>query len=187
MGISELDLLGHVATALGLTYAIGFERQLRGSVAGDRTFAVVGTSAAAITAVTHASSPQAIAGIVTGIGFIGGGVVFRGRSGPVHGVTTAATILAAAAVGIVVGYGYLLLGLLLAAGLLLLLEIPQIPLLRAIDARTYADRCVTTPTWRRGTRGSGGSRVGPIRPGPMLLRSRDRPVLSLTFAFVNKG
>lgn len=144
MGTSELDLLGHVATALGLTYAIGFERQLRGSVAGDRTFAVVGTSAAAITAVTHASSPQAIAGIVTGIGFIGGGVVFRGRSGPVHGVTTAATILAAAAVGIVVGYGYLLLGL-LAAGLLLLLEIPQIPLLRAIDARTYADRVRNDP------------------------------------------
>ena len=141
----QLDTLANVATAFGLSYVLGFERQLRGSVAGDRTFALVGTSAAAITSVVHTTSPQAIAGIVTGIGFIGGGVVFRLRAGAVHGVTTAATILAAAAIGIVVGYGELLLGLIVTAAILLLLEIPEIPLLRFVDARTYMGRANRDP------------------------------------------
>ena len=140
MGSSEFHLLANVAVGFGLTYALGFERQLRGSLAGDRTFALVGTAAAAITAVVHTTSPQAIAGIVTGIGFIGAGVVFRGRGGLVHGITTAATILMASAIGIVVGYGDLLLGLIVSAGILVLLEIPHLPFLRAVDARTYADR-----------------------------------------------
>jgi putative Mg2+ transporter-C (MgtC) family protein len=135
--VPALQLLEHVGTGFGLSYALGFERQLRGSVAGNRTFALVGTSAAAITAVAHTSSPQAIAGIVTGIGFIGAGVVFRGRTGSLHGVTTAATILAAAAIGIVVGYGYQLAALIVTFALLVVLEIPHIPPLRFIDARTY--------------------------------------------------
>jgi putative Mg2+ transporter-C (MgtC) family protein len=130
-------MLANVAVGFGLSYALGFERQLRGSVAGDRTFALVGTSAAAITVVAHSTSPQAIAGIVTGIGFIGGGVVFKLRTGSVHGVTTAATILAAAAIGIVAGFGDLLLALIMTAVILLLLEIPSIPLLKFVDARTY--------------------------------------------------
>ncbi len=99
VGALQLDTLANVATGFGLSYVLGFERQLRGSVAGDRTFALVGTSAAAIAAVAHTTSPQAIAGIVTGIGFIGGGVVFKMRTGSVHRVTTPATILAAAAIG----------------------------------------------------------------------------------------
>jgi putative Mg2+ transporter-C (MgtC) family protein len=135
--VPAIQLLEHIGTGFGLSYALGFERQLRGSVAGNRTFALVGTSAAAITVVTHTTSPQAIAGIVTGIGFIGAGVVFRGRTGSLHGVTTAATILAAAAIGIVVGYGYQLAALVVTAALLVLLEIPHIPPLRLIDARTY--------------------------------------------------
>jgi putative Mg2+ transporter-C (MgtC) family protein len=136
--IDNLDVLARVGTAFGLSYVLGFERQLRGSVAGDRTFALVGTSAAAITAVAAGSSPQAIAGVVTGIGFIGAGVVFKGRTGP-HGITTAATILAAAAIGIVAGYGYLLVGLAVAAATLLVLEIPSLPILRFLDARTFED------------------------------------------------
>jgi putative Mg2+ transporter-C (MgtC) family protein len=145
VGALQLDTLANVATGFGLSYVLGFERQLRGSVAGDRTFALVGTSAAAITAVAHTTSPQAIAGIVTGIGFIGGGVVFKMRTGSVHGVTTAATILAAAAIGIVTGYGDLVLGVIITAALLLLLEIPQIPLLRFVDARTYMGRARRDP------------------------------------------
>jgi putative Mg2+ transporter-C (MgtC) family protein len=141
----QIDVLANVAAGFGLTYALGFERQLRGSVAGDRTFALVGTSAAAITALAHTTSPQAIAGIVTGIGFIGGGVVFKLRTGSVHGVTTAATILAAAAIGIVAGYGDLLLAVIVTAALLLLLEMPQIPLLRFLDARTYMSHARPDP------------------------------------------
>jgi putative Mg2+ transporter-C (MgtC) family protein len=143
--VTEVALLARVGTGIGLSYALGFERQLRGAIAGDRTFSLVGASAAAITAVAASSSPQAIAGVVTGIGFIGAGVVFRGRSGVVHGVTTAATLFAAAAIGIVVGEGHLWLGAVVAASILLILELPHVPGLKVLDARRYADRFANDP------------------------------------------
>jgi len=70
---ADLALLARVAVGFALAYILGFERQIRGSPAGNRTFAMVGAAATAITAVAAKSSPQAIAGVVTGIGFIGGG------------------------------------------------------------------------------------------------------------------
>src|SRR5207244_6408548 len=111
-------------------------RQLRGAPAGSRTFALVGASSAAITAVAARTSPQAVAGVVTGIGFIGGGVVFHGEGGLIRGVTTAASIFASAAIGLVVGYGHLVLGVVTAAGLLVTLELPHLPGLRALDLST---------------------------------------------------
>jgi putative Mg2+ transporter-C (MgtC) family protein len=137
---SDLALLARIVLGFALAYMFGFERELRGSVAGDRTFAMVGAAVAAITSVAAKSSPQAIAGAVTGIGFIGGGVVFRGQMGAVKGVTTAATIFAAAAIGVVVGFGHLLLAVIVTALLLLTLEIQHIPFLRWLDARSYAER-----------------------------------------------
>ena len=71
MAPTDLQVLERVAVGFALAYVFGFERQLRGSQAGDRTFAMIGASAAAITAVASTSSPQAIAGVVTGVGFIG--------------------------------------------------------------------------------------------------------------------
>ena len=109
MSEAELALLARVAVGFALGFIVGFERQLRGSPAGDRTFALVGSGSAAITAVSAHSSPQAIAGVVTGVGFIGGAVVLHRQGGPViTGITTAATIFAAAAIGIVVGFGHLI-------------------------------------------------------------------------------
>jgi putative Mg2+ transporter-C (MgtC) family protein len=127
----------HILVAFALSFAIGFEREIRGAPAGDRTFALVGTGAAAITAVAHVSSPQAIAGIITGIGFIGGGLVFRGDEGMLKGVTSAATIFAVAAIGVVAGYGELLLASGVALLVLVDLEIRQLPLLKRLDARRY--------------------------------------------------
>jgi putative Mg2+ transporter-C (MgtC) family protein len=140
MAHADLALLVRILVGFGLAYAFGFERQLRGSAAGDRTFAMVGAAAAAITSIVYKSSPQAVAGVVTGIGFIGGGVVFRGQMGMVRGVTTAATIFATAAVGVVVGYGHLLLAAITTALLLLTLEIQHIPFLRWLDAKNYEER-----------------------------------------------
>jgi putative Mg2+ transporter-C (MgtC) family protein len=136
--VSDLQLLARVGIGFGLSYVVGFERQLRGSIAGDRTFAVVGTAATAVTAVASVNAPQAVAGVLTGIGFIGAGVVFRGRFGSIHGVTTAATLFGVAGMGIVLGYGYLLGGVAIVLAILFVLELPNIPWLRRIDARTYA-------------------------------------------------
>jgi putative Mg2+ transporter-C (MgtC) family protein len=154
--VSNLQLLARVGVGFGLSYVLGFERQLRGSVAGDRTFAVVGTAATAVTAVAAANSPQAVAGVLTGIGFIGAGVVFKGRTGSVHGITTAAALFAVAGMGIVTGYGYLVPAVVIAAALLAVLELPSLPMLKRIDARTYAaqfrdDPDLTAPDRSAGT------------------------------------
>jgi putative Mg2+ transporter-C (MgtC) family protein len=136
----DLGLLGRILVGFALAYAFGFERQLRGSPAGDRTFALVGAASTAITAVAAPTSPQTVAGVVTGIGFIGGGVVFHGAAGLVRGLTSAAAIFGVAGIGIVVGYGHTVLGVILAAILLFVLEIPHAPFLRWMDARTYSQR-----------------------------------------------
>jgi putative Mg2+ transporter-C (MgtC) family protein len=83
------------------------------------------------------SSPQALAGVITGIGFIGAGVVVHGQNEFIRGVTTAAAIFATAGIGVVVGTGHLLLGAATAFGVLLVLEIRNVPVLRRLDARRY--------------------------------------------------
>jgi putative Mg2+ transporter-C (MgtC) family protein len=138
---AELALLARVAVGFALGFIVGFERQVRGSPAGDRTFALVGAASAAITAVSAHFSPQAIAGVVTGVGFIGGAVVLHRQGGAViTGITTAATIFAAAAIGIVVGFGHLILGAITAVAVLVLLELQHIPGLKRLDAANYENR-----------------------------------------------
>lgn len=136
----EPALLARVALGFLLAFLIGFERELRGSPAGDRTFALVGTGTAAIAAVALRSSPQAVAGAITGIGFLGAGVVFHGEGGLVRGLTTAAAIFATAAIGLVVGSGRLILGTLTTAMVLVTLELRYLPGIRLLDGRRYASR-----------------------------------------------
>jgi len=136
----EAVLLWHILLAFMLSFAIGFEREIRGAPAGDRTYSLVGTGAAAITAVTIGPAPQAIAGIVTGIGFIGAGFVIHSQLGMLKGITSAATIFAVAAIGIVAGAGHAWLAVVLAALVLIDLELRQIPILRNLDSRRYVDR-----------------------------------------------
>ena len=131
-------MFAHIALAFGLSFVIGFERELRGAPVGDRTYALVGTGAAAVTAVTLISSPQAIAGVITGIGFIGAGLVFRGDEGMLKGMTSAATIFAVAAIGIVAGTGRLMLATGVAGLVLIDLELRFIPGLKVLDSRRYA-------------------------------------------------
>jgi len=136
----EAVLLWHIVVAFMLSFAVGFEREIRGAPAGDRTYSLVGTGAAAITAVTIGPAPQAIAGIVTGIGFIGAGFVIQGDMGTLKGITSAATIFAVAAIGIVAGAGHAWLAAAMTALVLIDLELRQIPMVRRLDSRRYVDR-----------------------------------------------
>jgi putative Mg2+ transporter-C (MgtC) family protein len=164
--VSDLQLLARVGVGFGLSYMLGFERQLRGAIAGDRTFAVVGTAATAVTAVAAVNAPQAVAGVLTGIGFIGAGVVFKGRTGSVHGITTAAALFAVAGMGIVTGYGYLVPAVVIAAVLLAVLELPNLPLLRRIDARTYATQFLNDPDLAARDNSAEADRPPPPAPPP---------------------
>jgi putative Mg2+ transporter-C (MgtC) family protein len=138
--VNHADVLLFYRIAVGalLSFVLGFEREVRGAPAGDRTYSLVGVAAAAVTAVTIHSSPQAVAGVLTGIGFVGAALVFRSAGGMLRGVTSAATIFAVAAIGIVAGAGHLVLAVLTTAFVLLVLELRHIPVLRLLDSRRYA-------------------------------------------------
>jgi putative Mg2+ transporter-C (MgtC) family protein len=118
--IPAADELHHallLGVALVLSAAIGLERQLRAKSAGLRTHTLVGVGAAlfmlvskfGFADVTNGSSvvldPSRVAAqIVSGIGFIGGGLIFVRRDA-VRGLTTAATIWLTAGVGMAAGAG----------------------------------------------------------------------------------
>jgi putative Mg2+ transporter-C (MgtC) family protein len=90
---------------------VGNERERRAKPAGLRTMALVALGSCVFTLVGYAftsnsgDSGRVAAQIVTGIGFLGAGVLIRG-SGGVHGTTTAATIWVVAAIGMTIGAGY---------------------------------------------------------------------------------
>ncbi|XTR53156.1 MgtC/SapB family protein [Pseudarthrobacter sp. So.54] len=103
---------------------IGIERQVRQKSAGYRTHVLVGLGSCAFTLVSaygfaFVREPGAVldpsriaAQIVSGIGFLGAGVIFKGRD-VVRGLTTAATIWVSAAVGMACGAGMVSLGVVL--------------------------------------------------------------------------
>lgn len=114
---SEWDLLWRLAVALLLSSAIGLEREMRQKSAGLRTHSLVGLGAALFVLVsTYGFSdvldqnhvvldPSRVAAqIVSGIGFIGGGLIFVRRDS-VRGLTTAAGVWVTAAVGTAAGAG----------------------------------------------------------------------------------
>lgn len=144
MWAHDLALFGRIALAAGLGFAVGWEREVRGHPAGSRTFALVASGAAGFTAIAIDAFPytaeKLIAGIVTGIGFIGAGVVLRDSGGHVRGLTTAAAIWSVASVGVIAGAARFVLAILVAALFLVVLELPSVPILKLIDPARWAHR-----------------------------------------------
>ena len=109
IGLNEIIRLLFAVFIGGL---IGIERELHYKAAGFRTMMLICVGAALFTMfsirIGGPSDPARIAAqIVTGVGFIGAGVILH-EKGEVRGITTAASIWAAAALGIGIGAGYLL-------------------------------------------------------------------------------
>ena len=102
----------HLGTAMLCGGAIGLERQLRGKPLGMRTSTLICVGTVMLVALgasfspEHADPTRVLGQIVTGIGFIGGGVILS-REGRVLGLTTAAVIWLEAALGCLIGLGYL--------------------------------------------------------------------------------
>lgn len=139
----DLTLLLRIGVAALLAFAVGWEREFRGSAAGDRTFALVSLGAAAFTAVGvenfPATAEKVMAGVVTGVGFLGGGMILQDRGG-VRGLTTAAAIWATAAIGMLAGVGELLVATAVSALIILILELPFLPIIGVLDARRWRGR-----------------------------------------------
>jgi putative Mg2+ transporter-C (MgtC) family protein len=106
----ELELFAKVLIAGLLGFIVGLERELMGSPAGERTFSLVSIGSALFTALSFdvfgapsGNDPGRVAAnILTGVGFLGGGMILK-EGGTVRGLTTAAGIWAVAAVGMAVG------------------------------------------------------------------------------------
>jgi len=109
--IEPETILLRILLSIAVGGIIGAEREYRSKSAGFRTIILISLGSCLFTifsAFISPATPDRIAStIVTGIGFIGAGVIFRGDN-RVNGLTTAATIWAAAAMGMGIGAGYYL-------------------------------------------------------------------------------
>jgi putative Mg2+ transporter-C (MgtC) family protein len=124
----ELWLLLPISLAALFGFLIGLERELRRKPAGIGTNVLICAGACMFTVVSarvDPGSPSRIAAnVLTGVGFIGAGLILKDNEGSIRGLTTAAGIWMAAAVGLVLGYGYYILA---AAGTLLAVFAPRVP------------------------------------------------------------
>lgn len=133
------NFLLNIGVALGLGIAIGFERQLRQRTAGLRTNTLVCVGAALFVSLGVSleqdvtSTARMASYVVSGIGFLGGGVILRDGFN-VHGMNTAATLWCSAAVGTLAGSGRLGEAC-VGAVVVLVIHIALRPVVQRIDER----------------------------------------------------
>src|SRR6476469_4817570 len=148
MGHDDFVIIGRVTGALVIGALIVFERTFHGRPAGFRTHSLVCIASTILMIVTvyqnrwmtfveHEAirtDPTRMAqGIMTGIGFLGAGVIFK-EGLTVRGLTTAASIWATAAIGILVGIGFWFAALVGAAATLIVLAV-----FRFVETRIPSD------------------------------------------------
>jgi putative Mg2+ transporter-C (MgtC) family protein len=118
-------LFGKVVLAGLLGYIIGIERERIGKEAGSRTLSILAAGSALFAILSKegflGGDPSRIAaGMVTGLGFLAGGIILI-RQGRVEGLTTAATMWTMAGIGMAIGAGLYSLGILVSIFILLIL------------------------------------------------------------------
>jgi putative Mg2+ transporter-C (MgtC) family protein len=126
---TNIEVFLNLFGALVLGMLVGYERSYHGRAAGMRTYGLVCMASAALTVIVGYSSywyggqggaalasadpTRVIQGIVTGIGFLGAGVIMKDGFS-ISGLTTAASIWTSSAIGILIGVGFYAVGMLLA-------------------------------------------------------------------------
>src|ERR1700736_2801153 len=103
MSITNPDLI-KIAIAVLCGGLLGLERQYKNKTAGFRTIILICLGSALFTMVAQHGGQVANLNIVTGVGFIGAGVIFKDNI-TVSGLTTAAVIWISAAIGMAIGSG----------------------------------------------------------------------------------
>lgn len=135
---TEFALLPRLLIATVLGGILGYEREIHGRAAGIRTYAAVSLGAAMFT-IINAHVPnlsdhtRIVSNIVTGIGFLGAGIIFRDAgNGLITGLTTAATLWATAAIGVAAGFGMYVISIFSMAILFLLLYLNNAPFIKRL-------------------------------------------------------
>jgi putative Mg2+ transporter-C (MgtC) family protein len=105
-----VSTVSRIAAAFALSIPVAWDRELRERSAGLRTFPLVATAACGYVVLARAVFPgdgeaqaRVVEGLITGIGFIGGGAILK-EHGSVRGTATAASIWSTAAMGAAAGY-----------------------------------------------------------------------------------
>lgn len=133
--LTVADFALRLAVGVGCGAIIGLERQWRARMAGLRTNALVATGATLFVlyaVATEDSSPTRVASyVVSGIGFLGGGVILR-EGFNVRGLNTAATLWCSAAVGVLAASGHLVFTL-IGTGTIVAVHLLGRPLGRLVD------------------------------------------------------
>jgi putative Mg2+ transporter-C (MgtC) family protein len=137
----------NIGAALLMGGAIGLERQWRQRTAGLRTNALVALGSALFVSLSllmdHESSPTRIAAqVVSGLGFLGGGVILR-EGFNVRGMNTAATLWCSGAIGTLAGAGFLIEAV-VGTLAVLVVHIALRPLVRVINTRAPVSGDVET-------------------------------------------
>ncbi len=129
----ELEIIIRVLAAAAFGAIVGFQRERAGKPAGLRTHILICMGSALFTVISiygfgSGSDPSRVAaGIVAGIGFLGAGVIFRSMGGKVVvGLTTAASVWIAAAIGMASGVGMYLIAAVTTIVAFLVLYIPKV-------------------------------------------------------------
>ncbi len=128
-----LEPILRLLTAVILGAAVGLQRERAHKPAGLRTHALIALGAAVFTVVSTVgfglgTDPSRIAaGVVTGIGFLGAGVIFRGMRGDaVVRITTASSIWVTAAIGLAAGVGLYLIAIIVTVIVVIVLLLPKV-------------------------------------------------------------
>lgn len=156
LSTSDLMILWRVAIAAILGMVVGVERMAVGAPIRARTLALVAMTTTMLMAVGveayGAESSRVVQGLVTGMGFLGAGIILHSPTGEVRGLTTAATLWAMGAVGIIIGSGRVLLGVLL-TGLIVAFIV-------------LSDSALVARALKRGAERKAGSAAGDGQPSP---------------------
>jgi putative Mg2+ transporter-C (MgtC) family protein len=127
---NELDFAIRLGLCLVFGTMIGVERELRNKPAGISTNCFVMAGACLFTFVSQSidpNSPARIAAqVVSGVGFLGAGMILKSEAGTVKNLTTAAAIWFGAAIGMVIGFGWYLVGALATVYAILVPRIPHV-------------------------------------------------------------
>jgi putative Mg2+ transporter-C (MgtC) family protein len=142
-GAADIGLkIGLTALLAGI---LGAEREWAGKFAGMRTHILIAMGATLLASISHATGAggaswdggRIAAQIVSGVGFIGAGTILQAR-GAIHGLTTAAGLWVAAAIGIAVGSGFYIEASATTAAMLIVLTV-----LRPLEQRMLRSRKAT--------------------------------------------
>lgn len=124
----ELYLLIPIVVSMIIGVVLGLQRVHWGKAAGPRTYAIVAVGSTLFTLLSlqafGTDTARVAAGIVTGIGFLGAGMILQ-RDDHIEGLTTAAGMWMVAAIGMAIGCGYYVLGIATTLIVLLLLMLHE--------------------------------------------------------------